>query len=243
MFKRYLISVIAISFLIPFKLVSAADISLPNQPHIIVNGYGYIDQIPDKLSIHFDISATADSFAKAKQEVDIIVAKAISAARKNGIKKEHVNASKINAYPQYEWKNQQRKYTGEQVSRQVKLTLTNAKRYNDLVDDLLSAGITRLQPVQLDFSQLETLKSKALLLALDNAKKKANTMASHLGTSVKQVFRISEQNNQQPVTRLAMSARSEMADQTRAAPLSLGKQKIEQYVQVIFLLGNPSKEQ
>lgn len=220
----------------PFQTALATDKAGPDQPHIIAAGLGVIEQVPDLITLRFDVSATADTFSQAKQQVDTIIAKAIKAARRQAVPEAQINASKINASPQYEWRNNQRYYKGEQVNRLVEIKLTDPERYNDLVDGLLSAGISRLQPVQLEFSQRAALEAQALLLALDDARSKAELMAGHLGSSVKGVYQITTAQSQPVMGRLAMSARSS-EDAATTAPLALGKQAIEQHVQVIFLLG------
>lgn len=211
-----------------------AELPLPKQAHIIVNGYGAIEQVPDLVVIRFEVAATAKSFSLAKQSVDSTIAKAIKAAKKHSVVEDNINASKINASPQYEWQNKERIYKGERVSRQVEIKLTEAKRYNDLVDALLAAGISRLQPVQLDFTLRDELENKALLLALDDAKQKAQTMAQHLGSSVERVFQIAPVERAHFAGRMAMSASLE--SDSEKAPLKLGKQKLEQQIRVVYLL-------
>lgn len=230
----YIALLFLLSLISHSSLVAAADFDQPRHPHIIVSGYGALEQIPDVINVRFTVSATATSLALAKQQVDTIVGKAIKAARQQSVDKEHINASKINASPQYEWVNNQRQYRGEQVNRLVEVKLVNAERYNDLIEGLLAAGISQLQPVELSYSNRETLEAKALTLALDDARQKASLMAEHLGSKVGRVYQIAPQQHHSPISRLAMSARESSAKD--AAPLSLGKQTIEQQVQVIFLL-------
>ena len=218
----------------PTRLIAAEPFPLPDQPHIIANGLGAIEKTPDIVTLRFNVSAKAESLSAAKKTVDNIVAKAIAAATKNAVIKDHITASKLSAYPQYEWKNSTRRYVGEQVDRLVEIKLTKTKRYNGLVDGLLSAGVTRLQPAQLDFSQREKLESDALLVALDNARNKARAMANHLGAELGEIYQIAPVDQHQRVQSLSMRANSE--SNMPSAPLSLGKQKIEQRVQVVFLL-------
>lgn len=232
----FLTTLLLISLSAPTKLLLAETFPLPDQAHIIANGYGAIEKTPDLVTLRFNVSAKAESLTAAKKIVDNIVAKAIEAATQNSVDEDDIIASKLNAYPQYEWKNSTRRYVGEQVDRLVEIKLTNAKHYNGLVNGLLSTGITRLQPAQLDFSKREKLESKALLIALDNARDKASKMAKHLGAELGSVYQIAPASQNVGMQKLSMRANSE--SNQSSAPLSVGKQKIEQRVRVVFLLKN-----
>ncbi len=233
--KRLNMALLAFATLFFFHpFTTASTLPLPDDPHIVVNGYGVVEQVPDIIKVSFEVSAVKESFAAAKEAVDTIIGKAIAAAKAQGIKADDINASRINAAPQYEWQNKNRVYKGERISRQVELTLTEAERYNALVDGLLTAGISRLQPVKLDFSEREALENKALTLALDDAKSQAQAMAKHLGTKVKAVFQIAPVDQGRRYERMAMSA--DMASAEKKAGLKLGKQAIEQRIRVVFLL-------
>ena len=39
---------------------------LPDKPHLLIEGKGVIEQVPDLIYIRFDVSATAGSLSKAK---------------------------------------------------------------------------------------------------------------------------------------------------------------------------------
>lgn len=229
MLKRYLVFIA----LIVFAHNSLAQLPLPNDPHIVVEGKGQVQQIPDIAIVRFEIEATRGSLLKAKQVVDGEVAKALTAARALGIVEDDIDASKIQAQPQYQWRDKDRHYMGERVSRQMQLTLRDTERYNELVEALLDAGISRLQNTTLTFSQLQQLEQQALLLALDNAKQKAKLMAKHLDTRLDGVFQIAPVGDRAVIYGMEMRA----ADASMAkAPLKVAKQQIEQKVRVVFLL-------
>ncbi|MGK0500470.1 MAG: hypothetical protein ACJAYG_002120 [Oceanicoccus sp.] len=210
----------------------ASELPLPEQAHIVVNGYGSVEQVPDIIKLRFEVNATADSFAAAKNTVDTTVAKAINAATQQGIHADDINASKISAAPQYDWEDRLRIYRGERVNRQIEIKLTDVSRYNALVEGLLAAGISRLQPVQMDFSQRQQLQQLALTHALDDAKLQAETIAKHLGTKLDGVFQIAPQQRGMGGHRLAMAADTSL----KQAELKPSKQILEQRVRVVYLL-------
>ncbi|MEE8057223.1 MAG: SIMPL domain-containing protein [Pseudomonadales bacterium] len=219
-------------FLLPLHVVFAGE--LPDKPHLIIEGYGMVEQIPDRVIIRFEVSATAETLSLAKQAVDKTIDRAIKAAQTQQVKDENISASKIQALPQFEWRNQNRVYKGERVNRQVEVKLLEVDRYNDLVEALLAAGVNRLQPVQLDFSQRKSLEAKALTLALDNAQHQADIIANHLGASLGTIFQIAPVTQLTAIPRMAMTARAE--SRKDKSELKLGKQKLERRVRVVYLL-------
>lgn len=217
--------------------LAAQDFPLPPQPHIVVIGEGEIERVPDIVDLSVEVSQTAASFAEAKQQVDHAIGRIIIAGRDNGVPSGEINASRINAVPQYEWKDGERIYKGEQINRTVSIKLRDADRYNALVDALLAAGITRLNSVQLSFSDKQALEAEAMSLALDNAAQQAKTIAKQLRSKIQKPYQIAPVTSHPIMQRLEMTAA--MSDSAKPEPkgeLKLGKQSIKQQVRVVYLL-------
>src|SRR5690606_21133677 len=119
-----------------------AGSGLPDERHIIVNGHGYVEAVPDIAILHLSIDATAESLLQAKDTVDRNTDLAVKAALKLGVKQDDIAASDIHASPQYDWQPAGRVYRGEQVSRTVDITLRDVSRYGQLVHALIKAGIS-----------------------------------------------------------------------------------------------------
>ncbi len=211
----------------------AAELPLPDRPHLVVEGRGEVEQVPDRVTLQLEVFATADSFSAAKREVDAIVAKAIEGAKQQGVDRDDIDASKVHASPQYEWNNQKREYKGEQVRRQLAITLNRPDNYNDLVEALLAAGVSRLQNVTFDFSNREALEAKALRKALDHARQQAQVIADQLNTELGAIFQVAPVTDGPVVHHLEMAA---ARSDTKSAPLELSKQRVQQQVRVVFLL-------
>lgn len=229
MFKRCLL----LMALISIAHGTNAQLPLPSTPHIVVEGKGQLQQTPDIAIVRFEIEATRGSLSEAKGVVDSDVGKALKAARAVGITEDDIDASRIQAQPQYQWRDKNRQYMGEHVSRQLQLTLRDTNRYNELVEVLLKAGVSRLQNTTLTFSQLDQLEQQALILALDDAKQKATVMAKHLDTSIDSVFQIAPVGDRAIIYGMEMRAADASASK---APLRVAKQYIEQKIRVVFLL-------
>lgn len=215
------------------SLLQAQEFNL-QQPHIIVQGKAEISAKPDIVTLSLSVEETAKDFASAKVTVDKTVDKIITAAEQNNIKKKDINASQINAHPEYEWSNNKRIYRGERVNRQVTIMLRDIKHYNNLVNALLETGLERIDHSQLSFSNRNELENKALTNALDDAKQQASVIAKHLGNTITGVYQIVPISQGQQVYHMEMrTASMKSAD---SGDMHIGDQKIEKSVKVIYLI-------
>ena len=232
---RQIISTLAVLYFCFSCPAYAEELPLPARPHIVVKGIGEVEQVPDIVTLYLEVSATAGNFSAAKQQVDVIVAKAIQAAKKYGVKAADINASKIQAAPQYEWQNQQRTYKGERITRQLAVKSTQPDNYNDLIEGLLAAGISRLQNVELSFSDRDKLEAEAMRLALRDAHRQAQTIAAELHIKLGEIYQVAPLSAAPTMRTFAMAAAEPKAER---APLELAKQRVEQQVRVVYLLPN-----
>ena len=213
--------------------VTAEPLPLPPQAHIVVEGLGTVERIPDIVELDIDIRKTAISFAQAKKQVDQIIKAAIQAARKHKVKPEDINASQIQATPQYHWRDKEKIYKGEQVSRQLHIKLKEPEHYNALVNALLDSGVSRLNRASFSLCNQSELQQLALQQAMDNAREQALTISSHMNIPLGPIFQIAPVG---PVAhegaRLMKMADSESTD----SGLKPGKQSIRQQIRVVYLL-------
>lgn len=213
----------------------AEQLPLPPQSHIVIEAVGELQRVPDIVELDIDIRHTASSFAEAKKSVDLIVSAAIRAALEHKVKSDDINASQIQASPQYQWQGKDKIYQGEQVSRQLHIRLNKTEHYNALVNALLESGVSRLNRSQFSFSKQAQLEKLALEQALDNARQQARAIASHMNIKLGRVYQIA------PVGPVAYPRGQlmEMADSKAAnADLKPGKQTIRQQIRVVYLLGD-----
>lgn len=231
--KKILATTLFIGAALMSSQIQAQEFNL-QQAHIIVEGQAEITAKPDIVTLSLSVEETASNFTEAKNIVDKAVNNIIKTAEKNGIHKKDINASQINAHPEYEWQNNKRIYRGERVNRQVTLILRNTNNYNHLVDALLKTGLERIDQSQLSFSNRNSLENNALTLALDDAKQQAEVIAKHLGNQITGVYQIVPMSRGQQVYHMEMRTASMKAND--AGGMHIGDKKIEKAVKVIYLI-------
>jgi uncharacterized protein YggE len=207
-----------------------------NPRFVSVAAEGYVEAIPDTLTLSISVQHTDRSMAAARKNTDQRVREVLDVARAAGVADEDIDSSRLNAFPQYEWRDQQRYYVGETVQRQVVLTLRDLDKYGELLQRLSEAKITSAGQPRLSHSELPALQLQALEAALAMGRRKAATIAAAVGAELGTVLRV-EENYSPPVQpRMMYAERAMAADSNEAAGVSFAKQRINAQVQMRFEL-------
>jgi uncharacterized protein len=212
---------------------------LPIERHIAVSGQGYVEAVPDIATVHVSVEHLDSSLLQAKSKVDEITASTIKAASSLGIKEDDIIASDIQASPQYDWTEKGQVYKGEHVARTISVTLRRIDLYSKLVHTLIKAGITRINHIELDFSNREQLQNKALEKAIANIKEKARVIAAAFGARPGKVYRIGEippPSIFEPQMERLQAMKTADAGAEASDSLKVGKQKLYQDIQAVFFL-------
>ena len=239
MLKSRVLSVALLCAAAPFALpLHAQTQTAPAPAQLSVQGEGYVEATPDVVIVDVTVSHTGKTLAEAKQHVDNIGNAVIRAANLHGIKSDDLQASKIQAAPEYDWNNGQRVLRGQQVSRQFQLTLREVDRYGALIQALADAEVTQINQTRMEFSKQEQLDNAALRKAIANARIKAQEMAAAFDTRIKGVLNVSESGGggPRPYEMRADFAKAQMASGEGGAALQIGKQRIVKSVSAVFEL-------
>lgn len=214
---------------------SAFAAGLPDARHIIVTGQGHVEAVPDIATLHLSVETTDPSLAEAKNRVDTVTGRVIEAARALGIREEDIGASDIHANPQYEWRQGERSYRGERVSRNIRITLRNIDRYGKLVHRVIEAGVSRISHIELDFSDRDKLESQALQKAIVAARRKAGVIAKSFEARLGEVYQIDEAPAPSPPEPYAERLQADTTPDGGDS-LKVGKQKIQREIRAVFYL-------
>ena len=132
-------------------LLSLSVISQPvlaSEParSITVVADGYVESVPDTLQLRIVVKQTRNSLKDARETVDSIVAQVTDIAGQSGIAKDDIDSSRLNSWPEYEWRKQERHYLGESVQREVVLKVRDLSRYGSLIEQLSKLKLAGIQP-------------------------------------------------------------------------------------------------
>lgn len=241
---KFLIPAVA-SLLLSFPVLATP---LPAQPHVYVEGSAELEVEPDTMTFSLSIQKVDLDLAKAKADVDTRSRLLIDACKKFGIKAADIATTALNIRPEYDYKDNQRVLTGNNVSRQVDITLRDLKKYPEMMKTLVDAKISETINTNLTVADKKTVEEKVQTAAMEDAKARANRLAKSQGKTAGEPWSISEFNNRgnerwelRPNREFVGSSGVLKADasslqRVASEPFEPGVMKITAQVYVVYLL-------
>jgi uncharacterized protein len=158
---------------------------------IRVNGEASVMVEPDEVILTLGIETRHVQLKTAKQRNDEVLRKATEIAKSSGIETRHIQSDFIQIEPRY--KDYETQVFDVYVVRQnLVLTLMEIDRFEELLSNLLDAGVTNVQGIQFRTTELRKYRDQARALALKAAKEKAIAMAGELDQDVGEPLSIEE---------------------------------------------------
>jgi uncharacterized protein len=200
-------------------------------PTIQVNGEGSMWVEPDRARLFMRVSEIRPSVAEAKSAVDSTAMQIQKMLIEMGVEKSQINASQFSI--RREDREDSKKPSARpqfHVSRQITVNLLEIARLDAVLDRSVALGINEIWQVDLYTSREAELKLEAMLLALQNARRKAEVMAIQIERPLGKVYMAEYEfgGGGAPVYRLAMQ------DFGAAPEFARGTIRIEARVNVVF---------
>lgn len=170
----------------------AADGPLPDRAHVYVEGRGEVEYEPDEFELQLMYSALDMEMPKAKALVDERTRGFIRACADLGIGQRDVSASDLRFEDQYDYRDDQRVLLGTQVVRNVGVTLHDLSKYSELMRAAIGSDVDSITRTSLRSKSSNAMITKAQVLALDDARKRATELAVSAQRKLGKVYSISE---------------------------------------------------
>jgi len=208
-----------------------------NVGSISVTGRGEITVKPDVAYVQVGLQTTGAT-AKESHEANAKQFAEISKALKDlKIADKDVKTTRFSTYPNYEWINNKNELKGFITEQIIQITYRDIDQIGTLLDKLADAGANRVESIQYSSEKLEEYQLSAIDKAIDQARVKADRMASRIGVKIKGVASISENGvNSNPIYfNPSMISAKEMAfDSASSTQVYPGELKIEATVTVVY---------
>lgn len=194
--KRTLFLVIAVAI----AAVPALAQNNVEPPLITVTGQAEVRVPPDEVLFTLAVENVDKDMVVASQKTDESVRQILAIARSSGVKPEDVQTSHISIQPKYntddlsyEERNRvKRVLIGYEVSKTIAIRLRDISRFDQLLAEVLKAGITRLSNLEFRDSQIRKHRDEARRMAIRAAKEKATLLAGEIGQSIGPAYSITE---------------------------------------------------
>ncbi|MEA2206848.1 MAG: uncharacterized protein QOE77_3624 [Blastocatellia bacterium] len=173
-----------------FTLAMAQDRALP--PLITVTGEAEVNVIPDEVVFDVTVQTFNRELRPAKTTTDEKVKGLLALTRRYGVAPEDVQTDYVKLEPRYKGNDEARLLLGYQVRKDLVFTLRDVSKAEALLSDLLEGGITRLNSVRFQTSDLRKVRDRARAMAITAAREKAIALTATIGQKIGKAYSIEE---------------------------------------------------
>lgn len=203
---------------IPFSVNS---VTTNKSDTFTVVGEGKATAVPDTASVEIGITVNQNTVAGAQNQANEIINKISSDLKNLGVKEKDIKTTNYSINPNYNFESGKQQVNGYNVSVNLSVKVSPLEKINQVIDIATKDGANNVGGVQ--FTVNDELKSKledqARKQAVDNAKKKAQSLASASGIRLGKIINVAESNQApQPIAFMEKSAVGLGGGQTSVEP-------------------------
>jgi uncharacterized protein len=221
----------------PAAVAGQSVVNVNSQEGIWVNGVGKVTVTPDIATVSLGVSAQAARVADAQTQAAGAMDKVMAALTGAGIDKKDIQTQYFNINPTYRYDNVtgQSTVTGFQVSNVVTAKIRTVDKTGTIIDAVASAGgdNTRINGISFSVEQPDKYYTQARTLAMNDAKAKAQTLATLAGVNLGKAFYVTENSASQPVS-YPVAMKADAAAGAISTSISPGQTDITLNVQVAY---------
>lgn len=239
MTNRYIRFVLVLSLLLCASSLAAAQ-EKPELRLITVTGEAEVKAPPDEVVFDLTVQTINKDLRLAKAQTDERLGKLLALTRKYKIPAQDVQTDYIKLEPRYRGGDESRLFIGYAVRKDLVFTLRDVTQAEDLLSEVIESGVTRINGIRFQTSQLRKYRDQARALAIKAAQEKAVALTTEIGQKIGKAFSIEEDvpsrvNAYQNVSQNAFNTSGGDSEPSEGT-LALGQIKINARVTVRFEL-------
>lgn len=201
---------------------------------ITVNGSATLKAVPDKASVVISIENTDKDSTVASEKNAQMMQKLQSAMLGLAITKDKLKTTNYNLYPVYDLKDN-KKITGYTVNNELTIEVDNVESVGKVIDTAINLGATTIRSINFGLQDQDKYKAQALKKAVDDAKNKAQIIATSLDKNVINIVSVSEGNTYIQPRTINSSMYAKANDfSTVSTPIQSGDINIKADITIVF---------
>ncbi len=205
---------------------------------ITVSGSGSAFGEPDVAVLTLGVEAEAPTVAEARSEAAEAMDATLQAMKDGGVEEIDIQTTRFSINPQYDYSGDgPPKLTGFFVENLVTVKIREIDDTGDLIDAAAAAGgdLIRVQNLRFTIDNPSALEDEARVAAMEEAKKKAETLAAVAGVSLGAPRSISESGGFSPISFSGADfAARPLAAADVGSPIETGELEVRVQVQVAY---------
>nr|QNO52396.1 hypothetical protein IAKEDICC_00017 [Methanosarcinales archaeon ANME-1 ERB6] len=161
---------------------------------ISVSGTGAIETEPNQAKVCLGVETQSKNVTEALDENSLRMTAVIEAMKALGISKDNIETTYFNIYPVIDYENKSKQIEGYKVNNEVTVELDDLGKIGKVIEEAINTGANRVRRIEFDLTEdkKKELREEAIKEACDDARAKADAIASGLGLELVRVSAVSE---------------------------------------------------
>lgn len=193
---------------------------------------------PDQAVIDIGYTVTKDTAAAAQNEMNTVMDKVIADLKASGIADSEIKTISFDVSPAYNWSSGTSEIYGYTATHSIEVKTTQFSKAGSIIDTATKAGANQINSVRFELkSETEkAIKQELYTMAAEDARTKADGIATGLGTAVKSVKSVSISNYNYPPIMYSYDSVSKAEAGVAQTSVSPGELIVSVSVYVEFLI-------
>ena len=166
--------------------------ALADGTKLSVTGNGTVLVESDLAIVTVGVQETSKDVLEAQSTVNEKIAAIKQALLDTGVEESEINTDSINIYANYDYSDNTEVIVGYTARNSLSVRTTDMDNVGSLIDAAFVAGANTLDNVQFTVQDDTQAREQALTMAVEDARRKADVLASAAGLQVASIERISE---------------------------------------------------
>jgi uncharacterized protein YggE len=172
---------------------SASADDKPEPRLITVTGEAEVLVVPDEVVFDLTVQTLNKELRVAKAQTDERLKKLIDLTRRYNVAPKDVQTDYVKLEPRYRGNDESRLFLGYSVRKDLVFTLRDVSRAEEMLSEVLESGITRVNGVRFQTSQMRKYRDQARSLAIRAAQEKAAALTAEIGQKIGRAYSIEEE--------------------------------------------------
>jgi len=224
----------------PASNIQPVNVNVNNQQGIWVTGQGKVTVTTDIATINLGVASQAANVADAQSQSAAAMDKVMDALVSNGVEQKDISTQNYSIFPltRYDNTTQQSTITGYQVNNFVNVIIRDITKTGTIIDAVTAAGgdTTRINSIGFSIDNPAQFYAQARELAVNEAKAKAQQLASLAGVTLGKATYVAEATPSLPSPVKTLPANQGAPAPSPTTPISPGETDITLTVQVAFAI-------
>jgi uncharacterized protein YggE len=165
---------------------------------IAVIGHGTVEAAPDRAVVTLGVQETRPTAQESQERVNAAMTQVLARLTGLAIPRDRIRTIEINLLPQHR---NDGSISGYQAVQRISVTVDDLTLVGRVFDAAVAAGANLLDGVSFTLRDPSAYRSRALAMAVQDARNTANALAGAAGVSISRVLRIEEAGAQLPQPR------------------------------------------